>query len=565
MKMKLNLNVDAVKRTLLQHGEKAVFGLAVLLLLLFFWTTLQLEVLPAKQQPDELKKQADEARQHVLTSKWDESTRKAKNIEVVDYPARATHVPLEDRDYPLLANLDKPLWDAHGKRPAPKLFPVEELAAAAGNCFLAIKHEAAPAEGAAKKASETAPEGFYYVAVTGVVPLRKQTAEYEDAFRSAIGHDEATDRPVYEDMQVERAEVTGPDAKELDWKPVDLAAADAFVSSWASSKAGAGEVVDAAYVDEVLTFPLPSPLGKDWTPAVAGHAKIPPAERFDENKRAAKEPAAAVPETSRGRGNRSRNAAGGSKPATAPAPAPTEKAATSGPKVDRKLYRFVDYFAEPGRQYRYRVKLALSQSELQAAGGELKEPELAQAQMIETPWSEPSPPVTVPRGVLILAGPVAGKPTAQASHDPEAEILVVTFDRQRGGEPAVKKQVQRGVLANFHENSLRVPSPDHTGSNEWENVDIQSNSLVVDVQGGRRLSQKDKKLIEPVEVLVLDADGKLSVCDELDDAEEFHSRIDAIDKKEAPKPKAAAADDSNPYSKPKPTKARRPKKCAATP
>ena len=456
MKLKLNLNVDAVKRALLQHGEKAVFGLAVLLLLLFFWTTLKLEVLPAEKQPDPLKQLAKEAQQHVLTSKWDETTRKAKNIEVVDYPARATHVPLEDRDYPLLSDLDKPLWDAHGKRPAPKLFPVEELAAAAGDCFLAIKREAA-AEGAGKKAVEAAPEGFYYVAVTGVVPLRKQTAEYEDTFRAAIGHDEATDRPVYEDMQVERAEVSGPDAKELDWKPVDLAAADAFVSSWASSKAGPGEVVDASYVDEVLTFPLPSPLGKDWTPAVAGHAKIPPAERFNENKKTEKEAPAAAPKRAEAGGTGRGNAAGGSKPATAPAPAPTDKAAASGPKVDRKLYRFVDYFVEPGRQYRYRVKLALRNPNFKRPERKLKNPELAQVQMIETPWSEPTPPATVPRGVLILAGSVAGKPTAQASHDPEAEILVITFDRQRGGEPAVKKQVQRGVLANFHENSLRVP------------------------------------------------------------------------------------------------------------
>ena len=85
------------------------------------------------------------------------------------------------------------------------------------------------------------------------------------------------------------------------------------------------------------------------------------------------------------------------------------------------------------------------------------------------------------------------------------------------------------------------------------------------MQGRRRLSQKDKKLIEPVEVLVLDADGKLSICDELDDAEEFHSRVDAVDKKEPPKPKAAAADDSNPYSKPKPTKGKRVKRATASP
>lgn len=138
MKLKLNLNVDGVKRVLLQHGEKAAFGLAVFVLLLFFWKTLRLEVLGADKQPDMLKTLAEKAQQHVVTSEWD---KKAKNIEIVDYPARAEHIPLVDDDYHLKVFFDKPLWQQHDKRQSPKLWPVEELQAAAGQGIFAIKKD----------------------------------------------------------------------------------------------------------------------------------------------------------------------------------------------------------------------------------------------------------------------------------------------------------------------------------------------------------------------------------------------------------------------------------------
>ncbi len=126
----------------------------------------------------------------------------AKNIEIVDYPARAEHVPLLDDDYRLKVFFDKPLWEQHEKRPAPKLWPVEELLAASGQGFFAIKRESGddvaadtetkavtdsstPKGHRAKLSKDVVPKGYFYVAITGLVPLRKQTAEYDDAFRSA--------------------------------------------------------------------------------------------------------------------------------------------------------------------------------------------------------------------------------------------------------------------------------------------------------------------------------------------------------------------------------------------
>lgn len=90
---------------------------------------------------------------------------------------------------------------------------------------------------------------------------------------------------------------------------------------------------------------------------------------------------------------------------------------------------------------------------------------------------------------------------------------------------------------------------DHSGLTKWDKVDFRSNALVVDIQGGRKLSIREKSLVEPVEVLVLDAEGLASVHDELDDADAFHSHIDSLE----PGEKTSKSDPvvpKNPYEKP---------------
>jgi hypothetical protein len=565
MKLKPKLNVDAVKRALIQHGEKAAFGLAVLMLLVFFWKTVGLEVLGSDRKPDPLKKLAEEAKQHILTSVWDP---KAKNIEIVDYPARAEHVPLNDRDYHLAVELDKPLWEMHGKRPAPKLLPVEELVATAGQGILALKAEKGtssepsadtrPVRGSssakpagAKISTGATPKGFYFVAITGLVPLRKQSAEFDDAFRTALDYNPSTDAPAYEGMKIERAVVTGSEPNEMAWEELDLAAVGEFVDKWAGMDKNSSEVVDEQYVDPLLTMPLAPMLGKDWDPAVAGHPKIPLIARLDSSKKPEKE-AAPVKEQERAWGPKSSARAGATAEKT-PTPSPaTDKTAPT--KVDRELFRFVDYTVEPGKQYCYRVKLALRNPNYQKSQRFLKDAKDSQAAVLEAAWSQPTPIVAVSRGVNILAGPIL-KPAEKALHDPDVEICVVVFAPDRGGEAAGKKLVQRGVLANFVIDPLWVLSPDHQNLNNWKKVDLTSNALVVDVQGGRKLSKKDA-LIEPVELLVLDAEGRLVVRDELDDADEYHTRLDPLTSSGSSEPRTEAAPkDDNPYRDLPPTKA----------
>ena len=130
MKVKAKLNLAGIKELGMQHGEKAGFGLGVLVLVMFLWSAAQTTVLGPEKQPDLLKESAEKTDRHILNSKWDPV---AKGIEVVDYVSRAKRDPLNDKDYRHLVYLDKPLWEAKGKRPDPKLLPVEELLASAGS------------------------------------------------------------------------------------------------------------------------------------------------------------------------------------------------------------------------------------------------------------------------------------------------------------------------------------------------------------------------------------------------------------------------------------------------
>ncbi len=128
-------------------------------------------------------------------------------------------------------------------------------------------------------------KGYSWVVVTGLIPVSKQEAEFEEAFRNVILADPETDVPEYFGLKIERAEVKG-DANGLDWKeareikPKEL---QAFMKSWQTE---AKEVVDDLYVDPMYTMPLAPLVGVNWDPAVVnGHDKIPLAPKRGQNLR----------------------------------------------------------------------------------------------------------------------------------------------------------------------------------------------------------------------------------------------------------------------------------------
>ena len=155
MKLKLKLNGAAIKALAIQHGEKAGFFLGVCVLILFIWSAAKMDILGDDKQPDKLKLAAEAADEHIKNSQWDP---KAKGIEVVDYVHRAKRDPLNDKDYRLTNHWSKPVWESKGKRPDPKLLPVEEMMASAGLGIFALAKEEPP-EAAGKPRKPSGPPG----------------------------------------------------------------------------------------------------------------------------------------------------------------------------------------------------------------------------------------------------------------------------------------------------------------------------------------------------------------------------------------------------------------------
>jgi hypothetical protein len=188
------------------------------------------------------------------------------------------------------------------------------------------------------------------------------------------------------------------------------------------------------------------------------------------------------------------------------------------------LFRFFDFTVEPGKHYRYRVKLVLSNPNYGMAPHYLEKDGMEKPQFLETEWSEPSPTVAVPLDSQALT--VAAKPDGSAS------MMLVRFNMEDGVATSEKFDVSRGQLLDFRNRTgIAVPTRG-TGMGgdsdaREKKVDYLTNSLLLDVAGGGRLPGRDRNLLEPASVLLLDPEGALVVRNEIDDLSEVELRKQA--------------------------------------
>ncbi|HEX3727590.1 MAG TPA: hypothetical protein VHV08_15155 [Pirellulales bacterium] len=496
MKVKMKFNLSAIKGWLIEHGEKVAFGGMVLVFLLFAWSALRRETLDASKQPDVLTQKAQETRSYVEQSAWDP---KREGVEVVDYSGRVKHEPLAVAAFTLPVPLNQPLADPKTKRDDPKLLPAEEVRASAGFAIFTLKG------GGSSKDSVT-PKAQPWAVVTGLVPVLKQTQEYSRVLEGTIGEKRERDVPHYAGFVIERAEVDPAQPAKLDWKV--LPPSDEFEKQWDSTL----EIVQADYVEPELTMKLgPLAGGVSWDESVA-HPKIPLLAAATETKATAEEAAEkerpeAAATNSRIRRARPAEAKGADK-----APAAKDKAASVPSEIAYRLLRVFDFTVEPKKKYRYRVTLALENPNFGLPPFYLLDPSKKREEVAESPVSEPTDMITIPDGYRVLVAGAGKGPR----NDPGAKILVSRIDPQEGLEEATEMDVFRGSVANVFDRDLTVKVP-NGGVKELTGVDIKTDVLVLDVHGGRPLSTKRDAAVSPVEVLILDPYGKMSVRNELDD------------------------------------------------
>ncbi|MCS7305269.1 MAG: hypothetical protein NZ602_09215 [Thermoguttaceae bacterium] len=115
---------------------------------------------------------------------------------------------------------------------------------------------------------------------------------------------------------------------------------------------------------------------------------------------------------------------------------------------DHKLFRFIDRTVEPGKRYRYRVRLLLANPNYNQPARLLERPELGKDPWIITPWSEPSNVVEVPRDDRLLL--LAVKPSASYQAETSAKVALLKWLHTEG-EMAVKEEerVFRGQILNL--------------------------------------------------------------------------------------------------------------------
>ena len=245
--------------------------------------------------------------------------------------------------------------------------------------------------------------------------------------------------------------------------------------------------------------------------------------------------------------------------------------------VPYQLFRFFDFTVEPGKRYRYRVRLVLVNPNYGLNPADLEDEKQSQVKFLEDAgagkergWSEPPEAVVVPRDVRVLVGSVVLPPEQHAAvKEPVAEFGIAKFDIETGqtlfaGFPdaedrakGVPYNVCRGKLANFvgvskpitktspygvppgvlefspYDSPMMMPGmrptpsmpgtpvkPKPAKTEPGPTMDLISDYLLVDMSGGRTVPGKSD-LQTPSRVLWLDPDGRLVVRADEDDEEEY--------------------------------------------
>ncbi len=152
----------------------------------------------------------------------------------------------------------------------------------------------------------------------------------------------------------------------------------------------------------------------------------------------------------------------------------------------------------------------------------------------KTAWSEPSPPVLVPRRPeKLLAGEVEEGRTIRLTSTnqeipmtgPKGKLVSVLWDNDVAVNVAAETEVERGTFLNFTHDT-DVLHPQLLRILRLKERKFDPNALVLDMQGGERLGgDRSDPLTAPGEMLVVDAMGNLRVQKEVEDKEAYRKHM----------------------------------------
>ena len=547
-KIKLQLDKDVILEFLLQNAEKIVLGLVVLIFLSLVYSAIA-NCGRFDKEPKQLEDEAASSQRAI------DSTPPEIVLPPLppsrDYPAEASRSrdPIRENWY-VIGRWDNELFEKRPLRDTPPFYPVQDLRVAAG---MGAFHAVAAAEGGAAGGVAARPaggtSGKRWVVVTGLVPWEKQDAAYAEVLRQSVFRDPQKDSPEYFGYLVQRVEVNSAgDAAKPDWENatrfISVEEERKALSEWSASSKDS-DVVDPRFLVSHLAFPLGPLDGEHWDGSVAHEPEI---GLVKKEKPSGSAGGHASPGRQDSReapaGGRERAPASDSNPFGDESKPEAVAKTVAGPAADvaeeqkdlgYRLFRFFDFTVEPGKRYIYRVKLAVANPNYLLKPTVLKKAELAQKKCLMTDWSEPSPIISMPRDTQVLVNAV--KPAPRANTEPTFQVTVVKWLIRSGVKVSYDSPVMRGQLANFGDIQKREAGGP---------VNFFSDTTVVDLRGGEHLGKKGSAATSPGEILLVDADGSLSVRNEVDDSAACRQLTEAPAPEAAPRqpqvmPKAGAA------------------------
>ena len=482
MKVKVKLDANSIKEMAIEHVEKIGLGVVALIALFLVYSAFG-NAKSYEKTPEQLKNAADNADRTIEQTTIEQAG--LEELKVIDYAAIAkeSRTPVQDTEYKTPVVWDNPLFEPKKVRDQPALFAATDLRATADFGALTENITADPEENpagvlgnpamGAGNMNKTEVRGEQWVALTALVPIKKQQESYIETF-SKCRLTTQSDFPNYLDYRVERVEVQGPTAiDDIDWSKAKTfrlyEAAKNAKTRWPQT--GGADIVEQKYLQPTLVFPLPQLVGKQWDEQVAHAPEIPlpSLEPGMGGTRPGMGPGMMGDGFMEGmppggnRGMMGRPGGGGVPPGMDPLN-PQKPLGPDGNPIDPNavaekdkpqeylLLRFLDFDVNPGKKYVYRVKLALSNPNHNLKPDCLANPKLAEKHFMETQWSDPTPVVSVPRATQVLA--VSVEP-ARPNRDPSGHVMVAKWVQFRGFMAHEEFTVNRGQVINYADRTFR--------------------------------------------------------------------------------------------------------------
>jgi hypothetical protein len=209
--------------------------------------------------------------------------------------------------------------------------------------------------------------------------------------------------------------------------------------------------------------------------------------------------------------------------------------------LEYRMFRFIDMSVEQGKSYRYRVRLSLWNPNYNLAAQYLSDPALAKDVKLPSPATEATAAVTVPDGVGFAVRPLR-KAERKGFKPTFAEVLVLAEDPTTGMQSLRSLVTEPGGLVNI-DKSLNRP-----GDARTRGADVITNAVVIDVRGRQeerseaRAAAKQSAIPEPLEVLIMRADGSFAVASTADSEDEVDRFIGTLPLGDGQKPAANPAE-----------------------